>query len=427
MLMIRGLSALLLLASQLLPANCMDVAEFGTFSYINSILVVLAFVIIWGTDRYCLKEVSLAFKKSDGEDGSLPSLERRESVSNKLFGVYSILTINTVIVAVGLFFYLRNGLGGEFTKSLFCICVLIVFGRAASQVTSSITRGMDKVLLSEALFSIARPLLFVLPMACFYFAKTAVSLNAVLALFAASFLLVSVFFTIINTRTPQLKPKVDVEAIPKIYRYSFFFFLIGVGLPLMSNINTIELGNLRSRPEVAMFSAAAKVVGVVLLGLVSANLIIAPKLTPLYYGGDFEGMRRTIRGNNLFVIFLTLVPVCSIAIFAESIMATFGAKYVAAAPILRVMVIGQAFSVACGPVVLTATLTGLQKYTATVVLSVCLINWLLCLILIPKYGAMGAAYASVVGNLIINSVLALIIYKRIGVNVTMTNLLPSAN
>lgn len=425
MLAIKAFSALLLLASQLVPAQCLGISEFGTFSYVNSILVVMTFVIAWGTDRFCLKEVALAFKKSSNKD-QRPPLENLSSIGKKTFGVWSVLSINTLIVATGLFFYLQHCLKAEFTLPLFWICVLIVFGRATAQVTSSVTRGLDRVLLSEAIISLLRPVLFVLPMAVCYYADIAISLPSVLLLFGGSFLTVAVVFFVINSSVTELRPRFDLNQISYVYRYSFFFFLIGVGLPLMANINTIELGNLRSRSEVALFSAAAKIVGMVLLGLVSANLVIAPKLPPLFYGGDFEAMRRTIRGNNLFVALLTTAPVAVIAIFAEPILSAFGAKYVAAAPLLRIMVVGQIFSVACGPVVLTASLTGLQKLTATVVLSVCLINWLLCITLIPKYGATGAAYASVVGNFMINAILAVIIYKRIGVNVTMTNLIPAA-
>ena len=53
---------------------------------------------------------------------------------------------------------------------------------------------------------------------------------------------------------------------------------------------------------------------------------------------------------------------------------------------------------------------------------VCLVNWSLCILLIPWLGVMGAVYASVISNVLVNGGLALIIYVKTGLNVTMLNL-----
>ena len=171
------------------------------------------------------------------------------------------------------------------------------------------------------------------------------------------------------------------------------------------------------------YAIAAKLVSLVLLGLVSANLLIAPKLSPMFSRDDISGMKKMIRNNNLVVASITCIPVMAIVFFAENILAVFGPEYEAAALLLRVLMIGQVVSVFCGPVVLTSTMTGLQKTAATVVLASCFVNWLACLFLIPYYSAMGAVVASVCANALLNISLAVMVYKRIGLNVTMVNLI----
>jgi len=143
----------------------------------------------------------------------------------------------------------------------------------------------------------------------------------------------------------------------------------------------------------------------------------------MFSKGNIAGMKKLIRSNNLVVAGITCVPVLVIIFFAEQILTLFGVKYVPAALPLRVLMIGQAVSVFCGPVVLTATMAGLQKVAAYVVLFSCLLNWLACLVVIPHYGIMGAVMASVFANILLNVALALVIYKRIGLNVTMLNLI----
>ena len=193
----------------------------------------MTFFIACGTDRYCLKEVALAFKEA-GEDQQHPQAENlKADIGRKTFGVCSVLTINTLLVATGLFFYLQHCLQKEFTLPLFWICVLIVFGRAALQVSSCVTRGLGKVLLSEAIFSLVRPLIFVIPMAFCFFGSIRLSLASVLLMFAGSYLAVTVVFLIVNSKVPALKPKYDPKKVANVYRCSFFFFLIGFGLSLI--------------------------------------------------------------------------------------------------------------------------------------------------------------------------------------------------
>ncbi len=422
MLLIKASAAVLMFASQVMPAWCLGIDQFGDFQYLCSVLVVLGFVVAWGTDRYCLKEFSLGRREQTTSKVADNSSDHKSG--NILFAAYAIIVINTVLACVALPLYLHYNMEGGMTKSLLAVCLFLLFFRTIAQVTASITKGLDRVIESELVFSVLRPLLFVFPMAVFYLTATSISLDAVMLLFAFSFLVVSVVLWIVNAKTnPDLKLKPQLKEIPVVYKLSFFFFLVGVGLPLMANINTIELGNIRSSKEVALFAAAAKLVGLVLLALVSANLLIAPKLSPLFYNGEISEMRNLIRSNNAFVLTLTGIPVVLIVLCAEQALGVFGAKYIAAAPLLRTLVIGQAFSVLCGPVILTATMIGLQKHTAAVVLGSCAVNWLLCAWLIPEYGSMGAVYASVIGNILINGVLAIIIYVRVGLNVTMSNLL----
>ena len=120
---------------------------------------------------------------------------------------------------------------------------------------------------------------------------------------------------------------------------------------------------------------------------------------------------------------LTILPVIIIVLFAEQLLGMFGPEYVEAATILRLLIIGQSVSACCGPVLLTATLCGMQKFAAGIVLSACFVNYLFCIMLIPDYGPIGAAWASIIGVVLMNIALAVIIYFKTGVDVTMLNLL----
>ena len=425
MMMIKGISALLLFAGQVLPAWCLTIEQVGVFSYLNSILVVMSVVAVWGTDRYSLKNIAIKRQESKSLGGPAADTVATgpASISQLVSSAYAVVFLNSLLLVAGLLFWLWK-LRSDYTVAIGVIAAGILVVRALAVLSAAITKGTDRVVASELIYSLGRPLVFTVLCAVAYFTFEQVSLEYVLISFAASFLFSAVICYLVNLPiVMEAKKLCGVSSVSWLYRGAFFFLLVSVGLPLMANINTIQLGNMCEKRDVALYAIAAKLVSLVLLGLVSANLLIAPKLSPMFSKGNIAGMKKLIRSNNLVVAGITCVPVLIIIFFAEQILTLFGAKYVLAALPLRVLMIGQAVSVFCGPVVLTATMAGLQKVAAYVVLFSCLINWLACLAVIPHYGIMGAVIASVFANILLNVVLALVIYRRIGLNVTMLNLI----
>jgi O-antigen/teichoic acid export membrane protein len=412
MLLIRGLAVVAMLVAQVIPARCLEIDQFGVFSYITSLLTVLTFVVIWGTDRYSLKSFSL----------SKSNAEAYKTCKQNTFGVYSVLLINTALVVVFLYFYLPSHLGDNYSVPILFISSVILFGRSIARVSSSVTKGLGNVLTAEFTFSFLRPLLFAIFVTSFYLLYKSISLYQVLVLFSIAYFSVFVITSIKNTTSAGKISKPNFQTIPGVYKSSFFFFLVGVGMPLMANINTIQLGNMSSADDVALYSAAAKIVSIVAVGLVSANLLISPKLSPLYYDGKLSEMYTLIRKNNAFIACITVIPVLIIAFFSEEVLAIFGEKYIEAAPLLRLLVIGQAFNVLCGPVLLVATLIGFQKSASAIVLTMAFLNWLLCILFIPMYGTIGAVYACVIANILLNVGLAVVIYYNTSLDVTMLNL-----
>jgi len=396
MMMIKGI----------LPAWCLTIDQVGVFSYLNSILVVMSVIAVWGTDRYSLKNIAIKRQESKSPDASIADsvATGATSISQLVSSAYAVVFLNSLLLVAGLLFWLWK-LRSDYTVAIGVIAAGILVVRALAVLSAAITKGTDRVVASELVYSLGRPLVFAVLCAIAYLTFEQVSLEYVLVSFAASFLFAAVICYVINLPiVMEAKKLCGVSSVSRLYQGAFFFLLVSVGLPLMANINTIQLGNMCDKPDVALYAIAAKLVSLVLLGLVSANLLIAPKLSPMFSKGNIDGMKKLV-------------------FFAEQILTLFGVKYVPAALPLRVLMIGQAVSVFCGPVVLTATMAGLQKVAAYVVLCACLINWLACFAMIPHYGIMGAVIASVFANILLNVALALMIYKRIGLNVTMLNLI----
>ena len=171
MMMIKGISALLLFAGQVLPAWCLTIDQVGVFSYLNSLLLVAGFL-FW------------------------------------LWRLRSDYTVAIGVVAAG-----------------------ILAVRALAVLSAAITKGTDRVLASELVYSLGRPLVFAVLCAIAYLTFERVSLEYVLVFFAASFLFAAVICYVINLPIViEAKKLCGVSSVTRLYRGTFFAMIPHYGI-----------------------------------------------------------------------------------------------------------------------------------------------------------------------------------------------------
>lgn len=404
---------MLMFASQVVTARCLTLHGFGVFSYASSLVAIASVIIVWGTDRYCLKVIST---ESVAES----------PIQFALRPVAILLTINSVLVCSALtwLFYTAGQLSMVATGG----AVVALALKAYLQVSSAVTKGVNRVIEAEVCTGILRPLIYVIPLSAFLFLRgdsEFIAVGSILWMLAASFLGSLLISVNSNFREDRLAVARDgVTTGSTLHKASFLFFVLSIGPPLMANISMLSLAYFRHPEEVALFAAANKMVSLVILALVSANQLIAPQISPLFRAGKLDDLRNLLQRNNSFVVALTILPIVLILAQPRFVLGFFPEEYLAADYALQGLVIGQAFSVACGPVVVTCTMCGFQKAASVAVLTACLINVVLCLVLVPSLGAYGAVVGTVMTHVVRNAFLAVHIYRRTGLNVTVLNLLP---
>ena len=59
MLFVKGFAAVLLFTTSVLVSRTIGIEQFGVYSGLVSIVSVLTFICLWGTDRFCLKKAFL--------------------------------------------------------------------------------------------------------------------------------------------------------------------------------------------------------------------------------------------------------------------------------------------------------------------------------------------------------------------------------
>ena len=105
--------------------------------------------------------------------------------------------------------------------------------------------------------------------------------------------------------------------------------------------------------------------------------------------------------------------------FLKLLLSVFGEDFQAGYSVLVILCVSKLIGVAVGPVGLLLTMTHNERDNAVIVAIGAIVNAALNYLLIPQYGAEGAAVATGFSSIAVNIFLAAIVYKRLRINSTI--------
>ncbi len=184
---------------------------------------------------------------------------------------------------------------------------------------------------------------------------------------------------------------------------------------LLNQVDTLVVGSLLDPADVGLFSLARRIATLLSFGLVAVNAVAAPRFSRLHRDGDRAALGDYVRRAARLAMAATLVPAVVIAMFGRTILGWFGPEFVAAHTLLDIFLVGQVVNASCGPVALLLALTGHARVT-THVFGVSLIVLLAgCLVVVPRFGILGAAVVSAAVLIGWNLTMVWISSRRLGV------------
>ena len=189
--------------------------------------------------------------------------------------------------------------------------------------------------------------------------------------------------------------------------------LIAVMNSIIELSDTLLLGVLRSASEVSIYYIAAKIAALSTTLLFIINGTIAPDISKRWAQNDRAGAFTIVRKYSRFMLALAFLILLAIGLLREYILAVFGPEYSAQGvyPLL-VLAIGYFFVLAAGPLGIFMTMTGNHRRYLHNNIAACVINVVLNLILIPRYGVNGACFATAVA-LALKNILLYVQFKNI--------------
>ncbi|WP_412987485.1 flippase [Pontimicrobium sp. IMCC45349] len=195
-------------------------------------------------------------------------------------------------------------------------------------------------------------------------------------------------------------------SIPMLITSAFVFFI--------NWTDVFMLGALVTKEEVGIYNVAYKLATIVLIVIHAVNTIVAPKIASLFSQNKLYEIEELINKSTKMITVITLPVVVVLILFRKHVLSLFGLDFIAGESVLIVVSLGLLFNALSGSVSQVLNMTKHQKELKNITIVCAVLNILLNLFLIPKFGILGAAYASLISNVFFNLFGIYLVKKYLG-------------
>jgi O-antigen/teichoic acid export membrane protein len=406
----RVASAVLAYISQILFARWMGRFEFGLYVYAWTWLLLLGSFVVFGVSSSAQRFIPEYSERSDLDRlrgflfGSrlLPILA---GVVIAAFGAAAVIALGDRVPS----YYLAP-------LALACLCLPV---HGVSDVNSGIARSYNWINLAIVPAYLLRPALLLAGMAAVYFAGVSPSAVVAMTLAAAVYWMTTAGQSLVLNR--ELRHK--IPAGPRRYEFSFW---LGTALPiflvegfyfLLTYTDVLVLNLFAGPDDVAVYYAATKTLAIVAFVYFSVSGATAHRFSEYHVSGAREKLEAFILDAVRWTFWPSLAITVCFLIFGKPLLNLFGEGFDHGYPWMFVLAIGLMARASVGPAERLLNMVGEQRLCAAIYAGAFAVNLLLCFLLIPRMGPMGAAIA-IAGAMVAEAALLYLVAKRrLGIHV----------
>lgn len=223
--------------------------------------------------------------------------------------------------------------------------------------------------------------------------------------------LVSIFLR--RLRPAALACAKPTYAAEEWWRPTLPLTIIMIADNLMSRSAVIALGLTGNMRNAGIFAAAFSIATVTALPRMAVATAFAPTVSALFARGDQAGLQSLSAKAACLSLLGTACAAVPLLLLAQPILLWFGRDFVAGAPVVVVLVLGQVFAAACGPQQHLITMTGRERAGATIFAACACSCFVACVLMISSFGMIGAAWATAGSLVCWNVAMAVFIQRRL--------------
>ena len=387
-------------------ARSLGPAEFGQYVFIVSALALLALPAAGGLPQLLTREVARFSHTADW------GLYRGAVRAAHIW----VLLVTAVIVVGFLLARLADFLPAEGKWALLGIAIILVPLQGLNSVRNGTIKGLGFPALAELPMQTIQPVLLlggVVALALLGLLTISGALWVLVGATAITFVIASLLF--LRVRPHESSTHEPVYRNARWLRSLWPFTLISLVGTFNAQIGIVLLGILGTDEAVGVLRVADRGAKLVVLPLALLNMVIAPHIVRASQSDSKGELQMLSKKTARWSLLLAVIPTLILIIWGQSILdILFGHEYGKSGytPMV-ILVIGQIFNVAMGPVALILAMTGKEKNTLVgqgVGLAV-----IACFsaLLVDDYGAIGVAIAISFGVVSTNLILGYGVFKNI--------------
>lgn len=383
----KGTAFLLYFLLNVYLARTLGVEGFGTWSFFLSILTIIILISYFGINASTKKFVA-QYNKTNELNNVLKSSLKLRLIFSLIFTIILILVHKPLAILTG---------RPEFAP-LFLLSAPLIILAGLVEFLKNIFMGLHRIIYNFIVNLLEHGLKLVLVIT---FLKVSLDLSNIVNSFTIACLVTSVIgFYILHAKFyRENKTHVENDFVETIFRYSIPLFFITIGFLIATEIDTVMLGLLSTNTEVGTYAIAKQIIVKlphISLAMVMGTMPVFAKLN----GHNKKKLKKLfyklLRTNALIFAPISLGIVFLSRYFVPLI---FGVEYnssVLPLQILTIYLVSFSFSIFLSTFL---DYQGLAKKRAFNLSVSMVLNIILNLILIPEYGAVGAAMATSVSYL----------------------------
>ena len=331
----------------------------------------------------------------------------------------SLVIIIGYFLASEVFYFLPRSNEGEWRIMIPIMLMIPVMG--LNSVRTGLLKGMGYPILSELPIRLLQPAIVLIT---YYFLANIGQLTGVIAVWiqlwsgVTLWLIGSILIFYINLY-PKQGYKCSYEL--KMWMQSLLpFSMMALVYTCNTQVGVLILGVLGSDESVAAMQVGQRGAQFVSLSLGVVNMVVSPYIVSAYQAADMKRLQALSKKTARLALLFSIPVALILLVFGDSILGhLFGMEYVEIAYVpLVILVVAQLVNVFFGSVGQLLAMTGHEKNSLRCQVVSIGFNVVLCVVLIPEYGAIGAAIASAVALVLWNIMLAKVVVNKLSIRPT---------
>jgi len=394
-------------------ARLLGAAGYGVYAYVWSMITFLSIPAAFGLPQLLVRNIASYQTKEEWSflKGLLHFADRTVLVTSLILATF-----------LGLGIWLFSDRIGTQTRDTFLIALLLLMFMSLLQIRQMSLQGLGRIVQGQMLMSFVRPILFILIASAYFFSTGRITPPSAMGIQVVAS---STAFLIGTFLLKKYLPKPIDEISPT--------FAIGpwvrsamplLGIGILGVINTqadiLLLGTIKGAEAVGIYKVALQNALLITFPLVAIKAVSGPTISSLHTKGNRELLQRVITYATRMAWLGSLPIALGFIVGGKWFLSfLFGQEFVGSTMALGILSLGYLINVTMGAVDLVLIMTEHEDMAVKGMGFAAVFNVILNTVFIPLWGPIGAAAATAISQACWSIILAMWVYKKLGINTTV--------